>query len=174
MYEDGNSIKEIIESLEKENKEPPRGKSWRDDTIRYILRNHVYKGNIFYRTDSDKVEVENAHEPIIKTERFDSIQLKNNSKAKSKGRNNQRSRLMGMFKCSSCGSSMTYRRYHYTGEYYYYCLGYIRNGKSYCSSHKIKAHVLEQEVLQKTNKYLNNKNNIEELKNKKLIITNKN
>ncbi|WP_144556554.1 recombinase family protein [Bacillus pumilus] len=173
MYEGGNSIKEIIESLEKENKKPPRGKAWRDDTIRYILRNHVYKGNIFYRTDSDKEEVENAHEPIIENKRFDAIQLKINSRAKSKGKNNQRSKLMGMVKCSSCGSSMTYRYYHYNGEYYYYCIGYIKNGKSYCSSHKIKADALEQEVRQKTSKYLNKINNIKELKNKKLIIKNK-
>ncbi|MEO4054826.1 recombinase family protein [Solibacillus sp. CAU 1738] len=181
MYEEGNSVSDIIAYLEKFNLKPPRSKKWREDTIRYILRNQTYVGNILY---SGSI-IENAHEPIIDKDIFNKIQVLLDSKAR--GSKNKRSRLMGLIKCESCNSSMTLRKYHYTGEYYYYCSGYIKNGKSFCSSHKIKADVLERKVFLMIKKYLKSfdkfgemqsefsalKKKIDQLNSKSFVFTDK-
>lgn len=184
MYENGFSVAKIAERLEKENKKPPKSIAWREDSLRYILRNQVYKGIVSYRVlrspqkqnsfkETEIVIVENAHESIIDKEKFDSLQLILDSKAINKGNKNKRSKLNGLVKCSSCGSSMTYRKYLYTSEYYYYCSGYIKHGKSYCSSHKVKGDVLENEVLFQTEQYLNTFKEIEQIKLKYILIKNK-
>ena len=162
LYEDGYVVSEIITFLEKSNIKPPIAKNWRDDTIRYILRNETYTGSICYRVNkSEKIFVKNSHESIIENVQFKAIQVRLSSRAR--GSKNKRSPLMGLMKCNTCNSSMTMRKYHYTGEYYYYCSGYIKNGKTFCSSHKVKADTLENKILIMTRQYLNSFGEFQEL-----------
>lgn len=163
-YIEGSSVSKIRSYLEQKNLKPPRSKKWREDTIRYILRNRAYVGSVLYNNNF----VENSHEPIINMDKFKEVQVLLDSKAK--GSPNKRSKFLGLIKCSNCNSSMTMRKYHYTGEYYYYCSGYIKNGKTFCSSHKVKADTLESNILIKTKQYLKSFGKFQELQHEYSIL----
>lgn len=154
LYLGDNTIQEIIQYLSNQNINAPKSNFWRADTIRYILKNQVYIGSVkytkFYKeitihTASKRDYVENAHDPIIEEEVFKSVQIKLNTNKKQINKDNQ-TILKGLIFCSSCNSIMTRRKYQYTGEYFFYCSGYIRYGKGFCSSNKINSDGLEKQV----------------------------
>lgn len=154
--------------------------SWCPSTIRNILKNDIYIGNITQgkrRVKSYKVHkveqvpenewitVENMHEPIIDNEIFEKAQelrkidtrIQNNGKL---------SMWAGILKCADCGHSM-HKKYckNKTGKAYeyYICGTYRKKSNKLCTSHTLKVEELEKAVLESIKLHIQLLVNTEEL-----------
>lgn len=139
---------------------------WKTDTIRRILKNEMYIGNmvqgkqtqINYKLKKpvrnkkeDWIIVPNTHEPIIDKEKFYAVQelLKSRDKTRTKSLNIL---LRGLLVCKECGKKMGYSTAHYNnGEYmhiYTHCHTYQSLPKlKLCTPHCINYLKLENAVI---------------------------
>ena len=139
--------------------------SWCPSTVRNILKNDIYIGNITQgkrRTKSYKIHkieqvpkeewitVENMHEPIIEKELFEKVQgLKEvDTRVQKDGKI---SIWAGKLKCADCTRAM-HKKYskNKTGKIYeyYICGTYRKKSNKMCTKHTIKINELENSVLQ--------------------------
>ncbi|RKD32455.1 recombinase family protein [Thermohalobacter berrensis] len=135
---------------------------WNKTTIRRILRNEVYIGNMVqgkrekvnYKSKKvnskkrkDWIVVKNTHEPIIKPETFKLVQRRLNEKIRStvKGKPHI---FAGKVRCMDCKSTMYKVK---TDKYEYLrCKLYARDPrKRLCTSHSIRLDRLEDVVIKK-------------------------
>lgn len=133
---------------------------WNPKTIRDILKNQVYIGNMVqgrqaiisykvhkrYDTASeDWFVVENTHAPIIDLTLFEQAQnlLRRDSRT-APGRQNVYL-FSGFLRCADCGKAMI--RGCSKNFTYFTCRTYKEKGKDMCSRHSIRGDVLEQAVL---------------------------
>lgn len=137
---------------------------WPDSSVRRILGNQMYIGNLVqgvqkiksYKVQvaqrqekDDWIIVENTHEPIICKEDFELVQElldRNTRKAPAK---KEVYLFSGFVKCGDCERSMSRKHHqHDYGEYaYYVCTTYTKLDKTACSKHTIRADKLEAIVL---------------------------
>lgn len=133
---------------------------WTGETIRKILMNQVYIGNmvqhktekINYKTkkfktiDSDfQVVVENTHKPIIEIKTFKLAQQIMEAKpVYSQDKNNKGHLLSGILYCGLCGSKMTFCK-NSKGTYYIICSKYKRF--SACERNGINEKKLNKEII---------------------------
>jgi site-specific DNA recombinase len=166
LYLDGFGSKAIAEELNRRGIPTYNGKLWAAATVRNILRNPVYKGTLVagkwrnvvdiemsrrmdakvkrqkQRSQDNWVVVENAHEPIIDVEMWDTVQRRMDLKATNKGVKRKAHILSGLMRCAVCGAAMvTNGRKHYQ---YVKCSARIRIGNQACSN---PAHMRYQDVL---------------------------
>lgn len=140
-----------------------RGK-WPDSSIRRILNNQMYIGNLVQGTlkiksykvqvaqrqdKEDWIIVENTHEPIISKEDFETVQdllLRNTRKSPEKTTVHL---FSGYVTCGDCGRSMARKENHHAyGDYtYYVCKTHTKIDKTACSRHTTRADKLENIVL---------------------------
>ncbi len=137
---------------------------WPDSSVRRILGNQMYIGNLvqgILKVKSYKVQVtqrqekddwiivENTHEPIISKADFEAVQ-------ELFARNTRKAPVMtkvylfsGFMKCGDCGRSMIRKEYHHAyGDYaYYVCSTHAKIDKTACSKHTTRADKLEKIVL---------------------------
>ena len=139
--------------------------SWCPSTIRNILKNDIYIGNVTQgkrRVKSYKVHkveqvpedewitVENVHEPIIEKELFEKAQelRKVDTRVKKSG---ELSIWAGVLKCADCGRSM-HKKYsknkNGTVYEYYVCGTYRKKSNKLCTKHTIKVEELKGAVLE--------------------------
>lgn len=139
--------------------------SWCPSTVRNILKNDVYIGNVTQgkrRTKSYKIHkieqvpedewvtVVNMHEPIIDRELFNKAQglRKVDTRVQNSG---ERSKWAGILKCADCARSM-HKKYckNKTGTVYeyYICGTYRKKSNKLCTKHTIKVDELENSVLE--------------------------
>ena len=143
----------------------PEDYSWCPSTVRNILKNDVYIGNVTqgkrkvksYKIhkieqvpEDEWVTVENMHEPIIDRELFKKaqelrqidIRVQNNGKL---------SMWAGILKCADCGRAM-HKKYckntSGTVYEYYICGTYRKKSNKLCTKHTIKVEELERSVLE--------------------------
>lgn len=127
---------------------------WHVTSIRVILENEVYLGNLIYgkqrnksmkskqkvRNDRDDwIIVENCHEPIISQELWDTVHKIMKSKHRPSG-TGQTQIFAGLLYCADCGHALTYsQKKRRDGTYHgaYSCWMYKTHGKEYCASHYI-------------------------------------
>lgn len=156
----------------REGKEPPSRWRyiWSGTTIRQILRNEVYIGNMVngkssplsyknkkmnYKPKEEWIRVENTHEPIITREVWDlCAALDKERYIRHEKPNLPPSVLTGLVRCGDCHAKMHVRRSqkkrgdssagHYT---YFDCGTYRRAGMSACTPHSIREEVLLDLVL---------------------------
>lgn len=170
--------------------------SWGPSTVRNILKNDIYIGNITQgkrRVKSYKVHkveqlpqeewitVENMHEPIIDKELFKKAQ--NMQKVDTRVQNNgELSLWAGILKCADCNHAM-HKKYctnkSGTVYEYYICSTYRKKSNNLCTKHTLKVEELEKAVLESiklhiellvdTEKLLEQ---IDKLKNKKIADEN--
>ncbi len=139
--------------------------SWCPSTVRNILKNDIYIGNITQgkrRVKSYKIHkveqvpedewitVENMHEPIIDKELFEKAQSmrKVDTRVQSNG---ELSMWAGTLRCADCGRAMhkKYSRNKSGKRYEYYICGtYRKKSNKLCTKHTIKVEELENAVLQ--------------------------
>lgn len=139
--------------------------SWCPSTVRNILKNDVYIGNITQgkrKVKSYKIHkveqvpkeqwitVKNMHEAIIDEELFYKAQSLN--KVDTRVQNNGvLSIWAGILKCADCGRAM-HKKYcmNKNGKRYeyYICGTYRKKSKQLCTKHTIKEEILEEIVLQ--------------------------
>ena len=154
--------------------------SWGPSTVRNILKNDIYIGNVTQgkrRVKSYKVHkveqvpeeewitVENMHEPIIDKELFKKAQelRKIDTRVQSSG---NLSMWAGILKCADCKRAM-HKRYctNKSGKSYeyYICSTYKKKSNKLCTKHTIKLEDLESAVLTTVKQHIELMANIEEI-----------
>ncbi|MBQ7204198.1 MAG: recombinase family protein [Eubacterium sp.] len=137
---------------------------WCDQTVRRILKNEMYIGNmvqgknttISYKIKqcrpvpkSDWIIVENTHEPIIDKDTFYKVQslFKMDSFVRKSLLTDNVDLFSGLVKCADCGRAMSKKTntFDYGTYSYYRCV--TNNKKGMCFTHSIRIDKLEQAVL---------------------------
>ncbi|MBQ3413991.1 MAG: recombinase family protein [Clostridia bacterium] len=139
--------------------------SWCPSTVRNILKNDVYIGNVTqgkrkvksYKIhkveqvpEEEWVTVENMHESIIDKELFDKAQglRKVDTRVQNTG---YLSMWAGILKCADCGRAM-HKKYckntSGTVYEYYICGTYRKKSNKLCTKHTLKVEELEKSVLE--------------------------
>ena len=139
--------------------------SWCPSTVRNILKNDVYIGNVTqgkrkvksykihkveHVPEDEWVTVENMHEPIIDKELFDKAQglRQVDTRVQNTG---ALSMWAGILKCADCGRAM-HKKYckntSGTVYEYYICGTYRKKSNKLCTKHTLKVEDLENSVLE--------------------------
>ena len=147
--------------------------AWTDSTVRRILTNEVYIGNLVQKKNEvisykihvakqvekqNRITVKGTHAPIISNEDFEKVQslLKRDTRTSPKEKTGKLSTFAGFLKCADCGRAMqkrTVKQPNKTYEYYV-CSTYRKMHSTLCTKHAIRAEVLEDAVLTTLNKYI--------------------
>lgn len=151
---------------------------WSYSTINSILHREMYAGNMVQGTkhqnmrskqkkmDKDKwIVVENTHEPVIDRETWDKVQSLLQKRTRELDLETNRSSFAGFVKCGDCGRTMVKNtRHHADGSLTYslYCGTYKRQGKEFCTPHKLPVAVLEEIVLGDLNGIIQSVNDLKE------------
>ena len=162
QYIAGHGANWIASNLEKQGIKSPKGKDkWSDTTIRGILRNEKYKGDVLQgktytadpishkrfinRGEADKYYISNHHEPIIAPDEFDLVQdlIESRSGARATGRRigniSRKYAFSSRIRCGYCGNC--YVRRTVIGEKQskipsWSCVSYAKDGKENCECSK--------------------------------------
>lgn len=137
---------------------------WPDSSVRRILGNQMYIGNLVQgvlRIKSYKVQiaqrqakddwivVEDTHEAIISKEEFETVQALLERNTRKAPENTKVYLFSGFLRCGDCGRSMSRKHHkHDYGEYtYYVCTTHTKMDKTACSKHTTRGEKLEEIVL---------------------------
>ncbi len=136
---------------------------WADSSVRRILRNEVYTGNlvqgknrvISYKVQvcaavnpEDWITVENTHEAIVTNEIFDKAQSLFYRDTRAAPDAREVYLLSGFVKCADCGRAMNRKtvKQPYGTYNYYICSTYKKGGA--CTKHTIRGDKIETAVLE--------------------------
>ncbi len=135
---------------------------WSERTVKKILENPVYLGDMVSHRytrksfkdkrlieipESEWIRVPNTHQALVNCEDFNTVQKRISIK-KPRISENPNNIFRGLLKCGDCGSSLSYKKPSSPRCFAKYeCGGYVRHGKEYCSSHRIKFNDLYNIVL---------------------------
>ena len=127
---------------------------WHVTSIRAILENEVYLGQLVYgkrrnksikskekvkNPKEDWIVAENCHEPIITQELWDTVHKILSAKHRP-AKTGEVQMFAGLLYCADCGHCLTYsQKQRKDGTYHgsYSCWMYKTHGKEYCASHYI-------------------------------------
>ncbi len=148
---------------------------WTYSTIRNILRNEIYTGNMVqnksfrYMCKKNAISlprekwivVENTHTPVIDRETWDKVQnlLKRNTRQT--GLTNNVHLFAGYLKCGDCGRAMV--KIRRKGKILFNCGSYNRYGKEFCTMHSITEEELEEIILDDLNLIIRSVQDIERI-----------
>lgn len=147
------------------------GGLWNDSTVRRILTNELYIGNLVQKkfevvsykihvsrpvASDNRIVVANSHEAIISKEDFEKVRALLKRDTRTSPRENRLSVFSGFVKCADCGRAMQKRtvRQPYRTYEYYVCSTYRKLHGKACTKHAIRVDVLESTVLEIINKYI--------------------
>ncbi len=134
---------------------------WSITTVRYILKNRIYCGDMVQgkqRIKSYKIHVqetvpeedwyvvENVHEAIIDRETFMKVQMLMKKNTRTAPNEKRVYLFSGFLQCGDCGKTMI--RSAVKNHVYYYCKTYKTQSKTACSKHNIRDEQLTEAVLQ--------------------------
>ena len=133
---------------------------WTYASVKNILVEEAYTGvliNHRSETNSGKAKRleqaewyrhENFFPAIIQRDIWEKVQQKLKAQARPANGNKAKHRYAGLILCKECGSPFVpmIRYWNDKRRVEYICKGYHRNGKSYCSSHRIHEEVLDAAV----------------------------
>ena len=133
---------------------------WTYASVKNILVEEAYTGvliNHRSETNSGKAKRleqaewyrhENFFPAIIQRDIWEKVQQKLKAQARPANGNKAKHRYAGLILCKECGSPFVpmIRYWNDKRRVEYVCKGYHRNGKSYCSSHRIHEEVLDAAV----------------------------
>ena len=142
---------------------------WNDSTVRRILTNELYIGNLVQKKNevisykihvskaverNNRIAVENTHEPIISKEDFYKVQSLLRRDTRISPNKGKLSVLSGFVKCADCGRAMQKRTVKQGSKIYeyYVCSSYKKN--HLCSKHAIRTEILEEVVITFLNRYI--------------------
>jgi DNA invertase Pin-like site-specific DNA recombinase len=144
---------------------------WCDSTVRRILTNELYIGNLIQKkyevvsykvhaaksvAENERISVKNTHEPIITREEFEKVRALLKRDTRTAPKSNELSLFSGFVKCADCGRAMQKRtvKQPYKTYDYYVCSTYKKMHRGACGKHAIRIDTLEQTVLTVLNKYI--------------------
>ena len=133
---------------------------WTYASVKNILVEEAYTGvliNHRSETNSGKAKRleqaewyrhENFFPAIIERDIWKKVQQKLKAQARPANGNKAKHRYAGLIRCKECGNPFVPIIRYWNGKQRveYVCKGYHRNGKSYCSSHRIHEEVLDAAV----------------------------
>ena len=149
---------------------PPKGgEKWADSTIRGIIKNEKYKGDVLQgktftidpithkrminKGEEDKYYIENNHEAIVSAEVYEKAQsiLEKRSGAietgRRKGNYSRKYTFSSRVFCGFCGSVFVRRNLYNNTNHetkVWQCMSYVKNGKKFCPETKaIRENVIE-------------------------------
>lgn len=153
----------------RENKRVKYPYSWFQTTVKDILSNEVYIGNmvnlrytsksfkdkrLVERPQSEWIRVENTHEPLVGKDTFYTVQ-KRISVKKPQRMPNPDNIFRGLLICGECGKRIVYKKENSAGKTAKYkCNLYLKRGSAYCTSHSINASDLYAIVLDDINRHI--------------------
>lgn len=169
-YMEGYGAGRIANELLKLGYKAPKGDKWHESTIRNILKNEKYKGDVLQGKtftidpishkrlvnmgEEDKFYIEENHEPIISPEIFDKVQeeIKMRCGARQTGRRlgniSRKYSLSSRMICGFCGGVLSRRSLYSNKEKTspsWLCQTSFKNGKELCENSKI----LKEEIIEK-------------------------
>ena len=99
-------------------------------------------------TEADWLRHENFYPVIIEKTIWQQVQARLKQQARPAVNNRTRHRYAGLLTCRECGNTFIpmIRCWNGSRRVEYVCRGYHRNGKGYCSSHRIHEEVLDKAV----------------------------
>ena len=185
MRASGMPYRRIATTLNAEGIQPPRDRyyqrkgednprqvnhQWADATIKVIIHNEVYIGNMVQgrfgklsykskklvsKPKDEWIRVEGTHEPLISREVWDTVvSIGENGIRKRETSDGIKSIFVGLLYCADCGFKMrnNVERFTYkdgrSGRYSsFICGNYGRSGKSACTVHTIYENALHEIVL---------------------------
>ena len=186
-YCDGHGANGIAKMLTEQGIKSPKGNNkWNDSTIRGILRNEKYKGDVLqgktYTADplshkryknlgeADQFYVSEHHEPIISPERFDMVQemLKERCGARVNGRRignvGRKFAFSSRIRCGFCGNCFTRRTVVGKDREKipsWSCISFAKNGKENCTESKTIREEMIKEAFVDSYKLLSSNTNFE-------------
>ncbi len=148
-----------------------KGEFWSDSTVRRILTNELYIGNLVQKKNQvvsykihiakaveaqDRITVENTHEPIISKEDFEKVRLLMKRDTRTSPNQGRLSVLAGFVKCADCGRAMVRRtvKQPYKTYDYFVCSTYKKLHSKACTKHAVRAEALESAILTALNEYI--------------------
>ena len=144
MFINSQNLKNIAVSLNDLDIKPMRGGKWGTKTLKIILKNRSYIGEVKHL---DKYYKGN-HDPIINKEKFDKVQkiweYRDVHFAKCKIQVQHNHWLRGILKCGSCGKGMVYFQRKDRSDPIFQCSGYS-NGR--CSNHYLLVKNVEKKII---------------------------
>lgn len=151
LYLQGYGDMQIAKILNEEGIEPMKSKVWNRSSIRNILINQNYTGNLIlqktYRENHltkvtrlnkgefDKYYVEDNHEPIISEEVFNEASMLRASKANKNEYIENESPYKGKIRCGNCDKMYTFRRTKYNDVWL--CSTARQKGASSCNGKQV-------------------------------------
>ena len=98
--------------------------------------------------EADWLRHENFYPVIIEKAIWQQVQTRLKQQARPAVNNRTKHRYAGLLTCQECGNTFIpmIRCWNGKSRVEYVCRGYHRNGKSYCSSHRIHEEVLDEQV----------------------------
>ena len=144
---------------------------WVDSTVRRILTNELYIGNLVQKKNqtvsykvhlsksvqtSERITVERTHEAIISKEDFEKVRNLLSRDTRVSPKSGRLSLFAGFVKCADCRRAMVRRTViqPYKTYEYYICSTYRKMNSKACTKHAIRADALEEVVLTVLNKYV--------------------
>lgn len=183
-YCDGMGANSIAKELTKSKYKSPRGSDeWSDSTIRGIIKNEKYRGDVLQGKtftidpishkrlanmgEVDQYYTEDHHEAIVSKELFDKAQkiltTRRGTREKGKRRNNLSMKYPFSSKlyCGFCGTVLVRRNLYPNTNYskrVWHCMKYVKNGKKYCPNCKVIAEEVIENCFMEAYKILSSGN----------------
>ncbi len=132
---------------------------WNETTVRKILCNEAYIGNIVqnksttknHRTkkkinlaESSWIKVEDTHEPIIDIETWDKVQSMATKRTRVSSKSGRLNVFSGVIKCADCGRTMV-KKTNGKGYNSFTCTTHMSD-KSVCGTHTISENILKESI----------------------------
>lgn len=126
-----------------------------DESYAGVLANHrkqMREGKAYAVPEAEQFRHEGVYPVIIQREDWDQVQelLNQNARNPPAPGNKAKHRYAGLLACAECGNLFVpiIRYWNGSRRVEYVCKGYHRNGKTYCSSHRIHEETLNARVLE--------------------------
>ena len=166
----GQSILEIVKTLNKEGIPTATGKRWLKTSVHGLLTNEVYMGTLVWglkATDgSEPVRVEDAVPAIVSGEEFEQVRAL--LEARAPAQSNPRSvaspyLLSGLVGCALCGKQLTGAEAKGGRYSYYVCGSLLKRGSGACDTPRLNARRFETLILDQLRDHVLTESNIREL-----------
>lgn len=157
-YLSGMGVGAVTKKINEEGYLTRKNKKWNKSSVRYILTNYNYTGNLLLQktyTENHltkkkklnngylpKYHVKESHEAIVSVSEYRKVQeeLKKRDSLSGKRRSPKKYPFTGMIVCDKCGTN--YRRKTTPYKHVWQCNNYIENGKVACDAKQVPEEIL--------------------------------
>ncbi len=157
-YLSGMGVGAVTKKINEEGYLTRKNKKWNQSSVRYILTNYNYTGNlILQKTYTEnhltkkkklnngylpKYHVKESHEAIVSVSEYRKVQeeLKKRDSLSGKRRSPKKYPFTGMIVCDKCGTN--YRRKTTPYKHVWQCNNHIENGKVACDAKQVPEEIL--------------------------------